>query len=155
MSSVNLANVNISLNEFQRLSKGDHNADEVKLAGEGKLAKINNHVHMTGRNVVAIPHEEVFAIKKAFVTALADGGVGADEITRIRKDLGLAPDGAVDRSLKSRSVRPLTRQQIREILDRNAATLNAFAEEHGTETRIRTSEQLYGTDGMRADRAGR
>ena len=155
MSSVNLANVNISLNEFQRLSKGDHNAGEVKLAGEAKLAKINNHVHMTGRNVVAIPHEEVFAIKKAFVTALADGGVGADEITRIRKDLGLAPDGAVDRSLKSRSVRPLTRQQIREILDRNAATLNAFAEEHGTETRIRTSEQLYGTDGMRADRAGR
>jgi hypothetical protein len=155
MPSINLANVNISLNEFQRLSKGDHNAGEVKLAGEAKLAKINNHVHMTGRNVVAIPHEEVFAIKKAFVTALADGGVGADEITRIRKDLGLAPDGAVDRSLKSRSVRPLTRQQIREILDRNAATLNAFAEEHGTETRIRTSEQLYGTDGMRADRAGR
>ena len=155
MSSVNLANVNISLNEFQRLSKGDHNAGEVKLAGEAKLAKINNHVHMTGRNVVAIPHEEVFAIKKAFVTALADGGVGADEITRIRKDLGLAPDGAVDRSLKSRSVRPLTRQQIREILDRNAATLNAFAEEHGTETRIRTSEQLYGAGGMRADRAGR
>ena len=65
MPSINLANVNISLNEFQRLSKGDHNAGEVKLAGEGKLAKINNHVHMTGRNVVAIPHEEVFAIKKA------------------------------------------------------------------------------------------
>lgn len=41
MSSVNLANVNISLNEFQRLSKGDHNAGEVKLAGEAKLAKIN------------------------------------------------------------------------------------------------------------------
>ena len=64
--------------------------------------------------------------------ALAGGGVAADEIDRIRKDLGLAPAGATDRSLKSRSVRPLTRQQIRAILDRNAAALNAFAAEHGT-----------------------
>ena len=87
--------------------------------------------------------------------ALAGGGVAADEIDRIRKDLGLAPAGATDRSLKSRSVRPLTRQQIRAILDRNAAALNAFAAEHGTRTSIRTSEQLYGAGGMRADRAGR
>ena len=30
--AINLSNVNISLNEFQRLSIGEHNAGEVKLA---------------------------------------------------------------------------------------------------------------------------
>lgn len=75
MASVNLANVNISLNEFQRLSQGDHNAGEVRLAGENKLAKVNNHVHRTGLNVVAIPHAEVLAIKEALVRALAGGAV--------------------------------------------------------------------------------
>lgn len=33
-STINLARVNISLDEFQRLSKGDYNAGEVRLAGE-------------------------------------------------------------------------------------------------------------------------
>ncbi len=42
--AINLSKVNISLNEFQRMSIGEHNADEVKLAGETKLAKMNNHV---------------------------------------------------------------------------------------------------------------
>ena len=39
--AINLCNVNISLNEFQRLSSGEFNAGEVKLAGETKLAKMN------------------------------------------------------------------------------------------------------------------
>ena len=42
--AINLAKVNITLNEFRRLSLGDYNAGEVKLAGETKLAKMNNHV---------------------------------------------------------------------------------------------------------------
>ncbi|MBQ4470947.1 MAG: hypothetical protein II946_01325, partial [Kiritimatiellae bacterium] len=36
--------MNISLNEFRRLSMGEHNAGEVKLAGETKFTKMNNHV---------------------------------------------------------------------------------------------------------------
>ena len=48
--AVNLANVNISLNEFQRLSQGEINAGEVRLAGEKKLAKMNNHVHKIEKN---------------------------------------------------------------------------------------------------------
>lgn len=45
----------------------------------------------------------------------------------------------MDRNLRSRSIKPLTRQQVREILDRNAATLNAT---HGAGT-VRTSDELY------------
>ncbi len=155
MSRIDLSNVNISLKQFNDISSGVHNAGEVKLASDHSLTKVNNHVHKTSRNVVAIPHAEVIAIKEAFVRALSRGGVLADEINRVRQELGLAADGAVDRSLNSRSIRPLTRQQIRDILDRNAATLNTFAQEHGDRTRVRTSAEIYGAGGMRADRAGR
>jgi hypothetical protein len=40
--SINLANVNISLLQFQKISFGTYNAGEVKLASENKLAKMNN-----------------------------------------------------------------------------------------------------------------
>ena len=70
--AINLGNVNISLNEFQRMSKGEYNAGEVKLAGEGKLAKMNNHVNTKWyTNNETISHAEVIAIKQAFVKALS------------------------------------------------------------------------------------
>ena len=48
--SINLANVNISLQQFQKISSGTYNAGEVKLASENKLAKMNNHVDRTSQN---------------------------------------------------------------------------------------------------------
>ena len=148
---INLNNINISLNEFQRLSKGEYNAGEVKLAGESRLTKMNNHVHQTGKNNEVISHAEVLAIKEALVKALSDNGVGRDEINRIRKELGLAPDGEGDRTLRTRSLKPLSRQQIREILDRNAATVNNYNAEHQGRVHIRTSAELYGPEGMSQD----
>ena len=136
---INLANINVSLQQFQAISHGKYNAGEVKLSSETTLDKVNNHVHSTGKNKTELSHAEVLAIKQAFVKALTQGGVGANEIARVRRELGLGTDKTVDTSLKDRSVRPLSRQQIREILDRNAAAINAHA---GAET-IRTSDQLY------------
>ena len=131
--SINLSNVNISLNEFQRLSQGEYNAGEVKLAGETKLAKMNNHVGSFFVNKDIISHEEVIAIKQALVKALSQNGVDADELASIRKELGIASADASDRDLRHRSIMPLTRQQIREILDRNAAKINDFnAANHGS-----------------------
>ena len=124
MPPVNLANVNISLQQFQDISSGKYNAGEISLASETTLGKVNNHVHRTGKNVVALSHHEVLAIKDAFVRALSQGGVAADEIARVRKELGLEPDGATDTALAQRSITPLSRQQVRKILDRNADTLN-------------------------------
>ena len=74
--AINLSNVNISLNEFQRLSIGEHNAGEVKLASENKLAKMNNHVGSFFVNKDIISHEEVIAIKQALVKALSQNGIG-------------------------------------------------------------------------------
>ena len=136
--SIDFSKVNISLDQFQDISIGKYNAGDVKLSSESSLTKVNNHVHMTGLNKVPIPHDEVLAIKNAFITALSGSGVGAAEIAKVRQELGLAPDGAADRTLAQRSVKPLSRQQIRDILDRNARTINTATQR----TAIRTTGQL-------------
>ena len=148
---INFSNVNISLQQFQDISHGKYNAGEVKLASETTLEKVNNHVHKRGENATPISHAEVLAVKQAFVKALSQGGVAADEINRVRTQLGLAPETQVDTNLKARSIKPLSRQQVREILDRNAAAINA----HEGEGTIRTSEELYAgvSERKRASRA--
>ena len=152
---VDLANVNISLRQFQKISSGTYNAGEIRITGRNSLGKVNNHVSRLGQNVVPLSHEEVMAVKTAFIKALASGGVGTDEIARVRRELGLAPDTgeAVDRNLGQRSMKPLTRQQVREILDRYADTIN----NHPGAPRIRTAAQRNArlTDAERTDRANR
>lgn len=131
MARIDFSNVNISLQQFQEISSGEYNAGEVRLTGQDSLGKINNRVHFSGWNTVSLTHAEVIAIKDAFVKALRDGGVDGAEIDRVRVQLGLAPSGAVDTSLRERSLKPLSRQQIRDILDQYAAVLN-----------VRTSDEL-------------
>ena len=143
--AINLANLNISLDQFQKMATGDYNAGEVALKSESKLTKINNHVHRLSANTKSISHEEVLAIKNAFMKALSANGVDMDEINKIRKELGLAPDETAPKSLASRSIKPLSRQQIRDIIDRNANTINASRAERGQKA-FKTSAQLYGTN---------
>ncbi len=154
MPPVNLANVNVSLQQFQSISSGKYNAGEVKLASETTLGKVNNHVHRTGANATPLSHEEVLANKNAFVKALSSIGVGDAEIAKIRRDLGLSADAGIDRALHERSLKPLTRQQVRDILDRNAAAINTHAG-NNRNARIRMSAQIYGAGGMNAERADR
>ena len=138
--AVNLNNVNISLDEFQKISSGWFNAGEVRLKDEHTLAKVNHHVETWWySNKKKIDHKEVLAIKQAFINALSQHGVQGDALARIRQELGLAPRDAADKSLVFRSVVPLTRQKIREILDEHADTLNQSA---GHE-RIRTQAELH------------
>ena len=137
--AINLGNVNISLRQFQEISSGTYNAGEVKLTSETGIGKVNNHVTMKFLNNTKISHTEVLAIKNAFVKALKSGGVNGDELNRIRQELGLSPMKPVDKTLHERSIKPLSRQQIREILDRNANTING----HEGEGTIRTSAQIH------------
>ena len=147
---VNLGNVNISLKEFQKVSEGVHNAGEVKLSGENALTKMNNHVTVKILNRDKISHAEVIAIKEALVKALEGGGVDKEEINAVRREIGLAVDGDVGRGLAERSMKPLSRQQIRLILDRNAEVLNKSG---AADVRIRTSAEIYGSKGMDAGNA--
>ncbi len=125
--AINFANVNISLSEFQRLSKGEFNAGEVRLKDEGRLRKMNNHIKTWWYNHnETISHAEVLAIKGAFVKALSQNGLDEDQINDVRRRIGLAPVSAGDRELRQRSIKPLMRTQIREILDQYAGLINDF-----------------------------
>lgn len=138
--AVNLANVNITIQQFQAISAGKWNAGEVTLTSDHSLGKVNYHVHAKGLNTTPLSHHIILAVKSAFVRALQQNGVAGDEIARVRRELGLAPEGAVDTALASRSIVPLTRQQVRQILDRNAQTIN-----HANNGRpiIRTEAELH------------
>ena len=130
--AIDFSRVNISLDQFQKMASGDYNAGEVSLKSETKLVKINNHVHSIGWNTKSISHEEIMAIKNAFVNALESNGVSDKaKINEIRKELGLAPDETAPKSLAERSIKPLSRQQIREIIDRNINDINAARAEKG------------------------
>ena len=145
--AIDLKDVNISLNEFQRISSGWYNAGEVKLKNANTLDKVNNHVATWWYdNKDDISHAETVAIKEALVKALSQHGVEGEALNRARQKLGLQPMDPSDKSLLKRSVMPLTRQQIREILDENAETLN---QSEGHE-RIRTQAEL---DARKGDRA--
>ena len=137
---VNFSNVNITIQQFQEIASGKYNAGEVRLASETSLDKINHRVTFRGDNKVSLSHAEVLAVKQAFVNALRQSGVGADEVARVRAQLGLDPERPVDVELKRRSLKPLSRQQIRNILDRNADAIN----QHVGEGTIRSHAQIWG-----------
>lgn len=86
---INLSKVNISIAQFQEVSSGVHNAGEVKLTGENSIDKVNNFVSRRSKNKVSQSAAEVLALKNAFVRALSNGGVDAEELARVRRDLGL------------------------------------------------------------------
>ena len=138
--AINLSNVNVSIQQFQAVASGEVNAGEVKLTSETTLGKVNNFVSRKWKNKTDHTHEEVLAVKSAFIRALNSCGVVGDELARVRARLGLAPEpgDAVDHTLGARSITPLTRQEVREILDRYAGTINGVA---GAGT-IRTADEL-------------
>lgn len=150
--AINLANVNVSIQQFQSVASGEFNAGEVKLTSETTLGKVNNFVTRKWKNKTDHTHEEVLAVKSAFIRALNSCGVVGDELARVRAKLGLAPEpgNGVDRTLGERGIKPLTRQEVREILDRYAGTINTNAGQ-GT---IRTADELSAgvSEGERASR---
>jgi len=78
------------------------------------------------------------------VTALSRNGLGLDELNSVRVDLGLAPKGGMDTDIGHRSVVPLSRQQIRAILDRHADTINNYnAQQNNGAEHIRKSAEIY------------
>jgi len=90
--AINLNNVNISLDEFQKISSGWFNAGEVRLKDEHTLAKVNHQVETWFfSNKEKVDHKEVLAIKQSFVNALSQHGIQGDALARVREELGLAP----------------------------------------------------------------
>ena len=137
--AINLSNVNITIQQFQAVASGVYNAGEVRLTSDHSIDKVNHHVGGFFNNNKHLSHAEVLAVKDAFVRALANSGVNADGIANVRRELGLAPDGPKDADLARRSMKPLSRQQIRMILDEHEQEINTAV---GAGT-IRTDAQLH------------
>ena len=111
--------LDISLDQFRSISDGKYNAGQidvtVKKDGTATLKKVNAHVHLTSLNTTTIDPAQTLEIKQAFVRAIAPH-VNEEDAARIREDLGLpATEGGTVRS--GHAYEPLTRQQVRTILD--------------------------------------
>ena len=118
---------NISLAQFNRIATGDYNAGQIdfraKDDGSTELVKVNNFVWRTSKNNVVLSHERILEVKEAFLNALERGGVGPEAMREIRDRLGLPADLDVSADADQRNgiltarFRPLTRAQVRDILD--------------------------------------
>ena len=114
--------IDVSFAQFDAIASGDYNAGQIdyKVSGSGvTLKEVNAHVHFTSLNTATIDVKRVVEIKRAFVRAM-ESKLGEDRaaITAIRKSLGLPPDDTVPRALSARTIEPLTRQEVRAIIDK-------------------------------------
>ncbi len=122
-----MANVNFSLAHFNAIAAGHYNAGDVVIRtdqqGNAVLDKVNNHVTKTHLNNVTLSAEEVISVKESFLDALARGGVEDGKLAEIRAKLGLpaemsaSDDLAAQANVMERRFKPLTRAEVREILD--------------------------------------
>ena len=125
-----MANVNFSLAHFNAIAAGHYNAGDVVIRtdqqGNAVLDKVNNHVTKTHLNNVTLSAEEVISVKESFLDALARGGVKDGKLAEIRAKLGLpaemsaSDDLAAQANVMERRFKPLTRAEVREILDEYA-----------------------------------
>lgn len=111
----------ISLDQFSKISAGKYNAGQVgvdvKKDGTATLKKVNAHVHFTSLNTATIDPAQTLEIKEAFVKALAPHLRDAGQVDAIREELGL-PATVGGTVSKGHAYEPLTRQEVRVILDK-------------------------------------
>ena len=128
----------ISLAQFNRIASGSYNAGQIDFRtdenGTAELVKVNNHVWKTSKNNERLSPERILEVKEAFLNALQKGGVKAESLNAIRKQLGLPAETGIlstkeerDDFLKARFT-PLTRAQVRSILDEYANQGRGFTE---------------------------
>ncbi len=123
--------LNTTLAEFNRLASGNYNAGmlDIQRDAQGRevIVKVNNHRWKTSQNGLIIDPKKTIAIKEAFLNALKRGGVSEEALAEIRERLGLPTElelttdrGQKMAILQARAT-PLTRAQVRAILDQYAA----------------------------------
>ena len=119
--------MSLSIFDFQKISNGVHNAGDITLTGRGKLDMVNNHVGvLKGWNTKSVGAATTLEVKNAFVQALKNAGVDERALVNVREELGL-PKGGDTKGFDLSGLKPLTRAQTREILDRFAGVINEKA----------------------------
>ena len=124
--------IEVTLAQFNKIASGKYNAGfiDFKSNAAGKaiseLRKVNNHVHSTSDNKETLSPKRVLEIKEAFIAAMERAQVSQESIAHIREDLGIPKEleATGDQtslcSLLTARFKPLTRQQVRDILDNYA-----------------------------------
>ena len=135
--TLDLSGLRFSLDDFQKLTKGTYNAGELCLTSSGKLDIVNNHKTWTVFNNKSVDAADSFAIRVAFANAMEAGGVGEKAMRGVRKALGLADD---DSMRSGKALKPLTRQEVRELIDSNIAAINA---RRSPGRKLQTYDQLH------------
>ena len=88
---------------------------------------VNNHVGvLKGWNTKTISAATTLEVKNAFVQALKNAGVDERALEKVRAELGLPPGGGA-KGVDLLGLKPLTRAQTREILDRFSGVINQKA----------------------------
>ena len=153
----------ISLAQFNRIATGDYNAGQIdfktKDDGTAELVKINNHVWRKSLNNVELSPERILEVKEAFLNALQKGGVSAESMNEIRDMLGLSPELDVSADAKQRvgiikaRFSPLTRAQVRSILDEYANSGRGFTQESQAAVSRNDLREAVKTANMSASRS--
>ncbi|MBQ9275344.1 MAG: hypothetical protein IJ228_11050 [Succinivibrio sp.] len=143
---------NFSLRDFNLIAMGKYNAGQVDIVkdkhGHDTLSIANNHVSKTKLNNVVFSEEKVLKIKEAFISALERGGVTKEKIAEIRARIGIPsefePGADAEQTLEQR-IKPLTRDEVRQILDTYAKGGRGF---------VKDQNQISYDDAQQAQRAG-
>ena len=141
--AINLSNLNISLDKFNKEASGVMNIGQIKLSSDGKsVYRTNNHETLTILNRTKISSEEALAVKFAFCKALAKEGLSQEAINTVKQKLGI-PGDAMD-ALKSGNIKPLTAAEVREVIDEYAGQINKnrATAANGAKA-LKTSKELY------------
>ena len=149
--AINLSNLNISLDNFNKEASGVMNIGQIKLSSNGKsVYRTNNHEMLTILNRTKISSEEAVAVKFAFCKALVNEGLSQEAIIAVKQKLGI-PGDAMD-ALKAGNIKPLTAAEVREVIDSYAGQINAnrATAAHGAKApkMLKTSKELYRGVGM-------
>ncbi len=133
---VDLANLNITLQQFNSIASGKYNAGVIDFQTDAngevvnRLVKVNNHVHSIAKNTTTLSHERIFEVKEAFVRALQKSGVDAKSLEKVREELGIPLDVSPkfdkqkDGELLVARLKPLTREKVRTLIDKYAQGAN-------------------------------
>ena len=135
--TLDLSKLRFSLDDFQKLSKGTYNAGEFRITDSGKLDIVNNHKTWTIFNHKSVDGTDAYAIRVAFAKAMEAGGLDKKAMKAVRKALGLGPGNTLG---SGTAMTPLTRQQVRELIDANITALNA---RRAPNNQLRTYDQLH------------
>ena len=156
---------NITLAEFNRIASGDYNAGQIDFATDRKgrviLTKINNFVHRTSKNKTTLDRQRILDIKETFIAALRLGGVTSDNIAKIRAQLGLPVElsaqekaETISKAMENR-FKPLSRDEVRKILDEYAKGGRGTQTGKGTEKSFYANQKAYATKTMSESHANK